>query len=365
MSLLLRAARGAILGAIGRLRSAPAAGPRGGRAAARGALVWALVAIAVGHVAFVGLADTFAPEVYDPQYGARLARLRAARAEHPDRPLLVVLGSSRTYQLFRPEQMAPLETPDGRAVLPFNFSRTAGGPIYCRFAYGRLRREGLAPDFAVIELMPAFFVKNFEQVFLPMTTANELSDLVAYTSPDRAAKHYARYRYVPWRSNRAGVVRRFAPAWALPFAFEDPAGLDRLGGEGRVLAWAPDDQRAAAHARTVARVVTLTTNYRIDPGEDRAMRDLLRACRAAGTRAVLVLTPESTAYRAAYAPGALAVIDEYAAKLGRECGVPVIDARRWLPDTHFFDGDHPLLAGQALFTERLHREVLVPLVAGR
>ena len=58
-------------------------------------------------------------------------------------------------------------------------------------------------------------------------------------------------------------------------------------------------------------------------------------------------------------------MDEYAAGLAREFGVRVIDARRWLPDAQFFDGDHPLLSGQATFTERLHREVLVPFVAGR
>ncbi len=364
MSLLLRATRGILFGATGRAGSARPA-PRGSRTRARPALVWAVVALAVGHVAVVALADAFAPEVYDPQYGARLARLKAARAEHPERPLLVMFGSSRTYQLFRPEQMASLETADGRTVLSFNFSRTAGGPIYCRLAYGRLRRQGLTPDYAVIELMPAFFVKNFEQMFLPAATADELPDLAAYTSPDRAAKFYARTRYVPWRANRAGFVRRFAPAWAIPFPQEDPAGLDRLGGEGRLLVWAPEDFRAASHARTLDRVARLTANYRIDPGEDRAMRDLLAECRAAGTRAVLLLTPESTAYLAAYAPGALAVVNEYAERLGGEYGVPVVDARRWLPDELFFDGDHPILAGQALFTDRLYREVLVPLVAGR
>jgi len=139
MSLPVRAARGtrlvAILTAIGR-RAERRSVPRAARA--RSAVRWGLAAIVAANVAFVVLADAFAPEVYDPQYGARLARLKAARAEHPDRPLLVVLGSSRTCQLFRPEQMDPLEAADGRAVLAVNFSRTAGGPIYSRLAYGRL-----------------------------------------------------------------------------------------------------------------------------------------------------------------------------------------------------------------------------------
>jgi hypothetical protein len=364
VSLLLRATRGAILGAIGRFTARRPVPRRAGRAA-RAALLWAIAALAVGNIAFVGLADCFAPEVYDPQYGARLARLRAARAEHPDRPLLVVLGSSRTCQLFRPEAMAPLETADGRTVLPFNFSHHACGPIYCRLAYGRLRRQGLTPDYAVVELMPVFFVRRFESFFNPAATADELPDLVAYTAPDRAAKFYARYRYVPWRANRAGVVRRFAPVWSIPFPHDDPNNLDRLGGDGGLLWWASDETRNTHTARTVAKNVQLTANFRIDPGADRALCDLLRECREAGTRVVLVRTPESTAYQAGYAPGTIAAMDEYAARLGRDFGVPVIDARGWLPDDHFFDGDHPLMPGQALFTERFHREVLVPLVSGR
>lgn len=362
MSLLLRAERGAIPVPVGRrVPKRPAPG-RDRRSAARASLVWAIVAFAVGSVALVGLADRFAPEVYDPQYGARLTRLRTARAERPERPLLVVLGSSRTCQLFRPEHMPPLETPDGQSVLPFNFSRPGGGPIYCRLAYSRLRREGLTPDFAVIELMPAFFVKGYEQMFPPAATADELPDLAAYTSPDRAAKFYARYRSVPWRANRAGLVRRYAPVWSIPFAFEDPDELDALGGDGRLFVCVSDETRAA---RAVANTARLTAGYRIDPGADRAMRDLLRDCRDTGTRVVLIRTPESTAYQTAYGPGAAAVVDNYAAELAREFGVRVIDARGWLPDAQFFDGDHPLLAGQGAFTGRLHREVLVPLVAGR
>ncbi|MBN9122342.1 MAG: hypothetical protein J0I06_24915, partial [Planctomycetes bacterium] len=290
--------------------------------------------------------------------------LRAARAEHPDRPLLVVMGSSRTCQAFRAEALPPLETPDGRTVLPFNLSRHACGPIYCRLAYGRLPRQGLTPDYAVVELMPVLFVRKFEQVFNTAATADELPALAAYTSPDRAAKFYVRNRYVPWRANRSGILRWFAPTWAIPFAAEDPDWLEPLGGDARVPTWVSDENRAVLTARTVARTKTLTVDYGIDPGQDRAMRDLLRACREAGTRVVVIRTPESTAYRTAYGPGTEAIVDEYAARLGRECGVPVVDARRWLSDDQFFDGDHPLLSGQVTFTARLHREVLVPLVAG-
>ena len=44
---------------------------------------------------------------------------------------------------------------EGRTVLPFNFSRNGGGPVYSRLAYSRLCQKNLKPDWLVIELMPA------------------------------------------------------------------------------------------------------------------------------------------------------------------------------------------------------------------
>jgi hypothetical protein len=312
----------------------------------------------------VALADVFAPEVYDPEYAARLKRLRARHAERPDRPMLVVLGSSRTISLFRAESLPPLTTPDGREVLSFNFSRSGGGPVYSRFAYQRLRRQNLTPAWIVVELMPLLFLHDTERYFYYFVTADELGDLRRYTSDRRAIGCYAKYRYLPWRSNRAGLLRAFAPAWSLPFDGVDPESLDRLGGARppNVIA---DDARRAADARVAANLANLTQGYRIGPGSEQAFRDLLHDCRSAGTRVVVVRTPESSALRAAYPPESRAALAEYQDRLRREFGVILVDATAWLPDTQFVDGHHSLAGGQAIFTERLHREVLVPLVAGK
>src|SRR5262245_63606875 len=113
------------------------------RRGARGVLIWTAAVFAIVQIAMVAGADMLAPEVYDPEYAARLTRLQARHAEHPDRPLLVLLGSSRTCQLFRPEQLPPIEDANGRVVLPFNFSRLGGGPVYSRLAYSRLCQKNL------------------------------------------------------------------------------------------------------------------------------------------------------------------------------------------------------------------------------
>jgi hypothetical protein len=79
---------------------------------------------------------------------------------------------------------------------------------------------------------------------------------------------------------------------------------------------------------------------------------------------VLVLTPESREFRSWYAPGSEAQIQAVCARLARDHGTRIVDARTWVPDEDFMDGHHVLPAGAAVFTRRLAREVLTPLVTG-
>lgn len=337
-----------------------------GRRTARAIIIWGVVAFIAVQAAVAASADLLAPEVYDPEYAARLARLQGRHAEHPDRPLLLMLGSSRTGQLFRPEQLPPFTDADGRTVLPFNFSRNGGGPVYSRLAYARLCHQGLKPDWVIIELMPALLTARYERFFYTSITAHELRDLARYISGRRAVGCYAKLHVLPGYKNRTGLLRSIAPSWAMPTGVEDPeTNIDRLGGEGkRIRPSMPDADRRAEDARVSAGYAEILAHFQIDPGADRAFRDLLSACRDNGTRAIVIRTPESTTFRAGYRPEALTTIDAYARDLTREFGVPIVDASVWLPDEQFEDGHHPLLAGQTAFTDRLHREVLVPLVAG-
>jgi hypothetical protein len=318
-------------------------------------------------VTVVVAGDCFAPELYDPEYSARLTRLQAQRAEHPDERLFVMLGSSRTTQLFRPERLPALTAADGRKVLPFNFSRSGGGPVYSRLAFSRLCQLGLKPDWVVVELMPALLTNRYERFFYTGVTASELSELARYISGRRAIGFYAKLRLLAGYKNRVALLRKFAPSWVIPMGDNDPAlSIDELGGEGRRIR--PKMDAAVQHAEDV-RVSTaygqILADYKIDPGADRAFRDLLRSCKEAGVGVVVLRTPESSTFRAVYQPSALTTLDAYLADLMREYAVRVVDAREWLPDNEFEDGHHPLLPGQTRFTDRLYGEVLVPLVSGQ
>ena len=178
--------------------------------------------------------------------------------------------------------------------------------------------------------MPALMTARYERFFYTSITAGELRDLARYISGRRAVGFYAKLHVLPGYRNRTGLLRTIAPSWVMPGGAEDPeATIDALGGEGtRIRPSMPDADRRAEDARVSAGYAAILADYRIDPGADRALRDLLRACHSNGTKAVVIRTPESTTFRAAYRPDALATLDTYTAGLRGEFGVQVVDARR-------------------------------------
>jgi hypothetical protein len=89
---------------------------------------------------------------------------------------------------------------------------------------------------------------------------------------------------------------------------------------------------------------------------------MLTICRRRNIRALLLLMPEGSEFRSWYPPGSGPLIDRYLAVLGRQYGVPVIDARKWMADRYFFDSHHLLSKGATQFTQRLGQQVLEPFL---
>src|SRR5262249_44920794 len=103
----------------------------------------------------------------------------------------------------------------------------------------------------------------------------------------------------------------------------------------------------------------------VSPVSDGALRELLATCRREGIRVALVGLPEAAGMRDLYPPEEWHQVAGSLLRLGREQGVPVIDARAWVGDGGFCDPVHLCHAGAAAYTERLGREVIGPLVEGR
>src|SRR5581483_9834485 len=93
-------------------------------------------------------------------------------------------------------------------------------------------------------------------------------------------------------------------------------------------------------------------------------REILATCRQEGIAAGLVVLPEARWFRDLYPPAARAEVADYLGRLGRECQVPVIDARDWVADEDFADGYHLRPGGATAFTTRFGADVLRPLLVG-
>jgi hypothetical protein len=335
---------------------------------ARVALACFALAFVAGLAAF-RLALARRPAIGDPEFGRKLDSLRANVDKAPDRPLVVMLGSSRVATGFRPDALPRLASPDGREVAAFNYAQVGTGPQVAHLVLRRMLAAGVRPEWVLVEFWPPFWcVDGYLQGYLDGLNLAALDWSATRTLGGylpRARKLYEAWlpaQLGPVFASRAAILSRLGPSWAPKFDPErrlqnvDPSGW-----------WSPretvseaDRTRLSEHYRSV--YAPRLSRFAIRPTPDRALRDVLELCRREGLRAAVVVLPEGDAFRALYPPEALRRIDDYLDRLAAD--VPVIDARRWVADDGFADGHHLLPAGASIFTERLAREALSPLLRG-
>jgi hypothetical protein len=122
-----------------------------------------------------------------------------------------------------------------------------------------------------------------------------------------------------------------------------------------------DRQRLLSLAR--AQYCTTFSEFQPAAVQVEGLRAVLADARRAGIATALFVMPEAKGFQAFYAPGnSPTSMGSWSAGL-RE-GVPLINARDWVPDDGFVDGHHLLADGAALFTDRFGREAVQPLLGG-
>jgi hypothetical protein len=342
--------------------------PRRRVAKSRAALAWALLGFVGIQLALDVVVVARHPEVYDQEFGRRLALLRQRQAEEPGRPLMLLVGSSRTVMSFLPEKLPPLRTTSGEQALPFNFSHLGAGPAMNLLEVRRLLRNGIRPQWLVVEVMPSQLGDDNQTVVISTASASDLSVTRRYRNPWQVYGYFVRNQLVPCYKHRMYLAHHAVPAWVPPADWEkNDIPLGALGGD---YAWqavantTPDEVRLRTERARVGYFPTLQ-NLRVVDMSDRAMRELLELCRGQGIAVALLLTPEGSAFQNWYSPEARRCVDDYCDAVSREYGVPLIDGRDWLDDTAFADSHHVTLAGAEAFTQRLGREVLQPLIEGK
>jgi hypothetical protein len=344
--------------------------PRARSKRASRALAWSVLWFVAAQFA-VRTAIHLRPELADREFGRKVAELRRMRAAAPDRPLVLMLGSSRVATGFRPGCLPRIGAEPKQEPLLYNFAQVGSGPEMALLSLHRLVALKVRPDWVLVEFWPPTWttqrsLKEFsEQINIAALDRESVRLLARYVArPRRLRRDWLAAQWVPLYFNRDVLLHRLAPALTLKQGEDDRRcrDLDRFGW------WSPT--RAVdrtEHQRLVERYRRFYTprlqSFHIEPTPDRALRALLELCRREGIRASLVVLPEGSEFRTLYPPEALQDVTAYLARVERECGVSVIDARRWVGDDGFIDGHHLLPSGATVFTRRLAGEVLQPLLA--
>lgn len=341
------------------------------RSRARAMLAWGLVFFACSQLALAVIMDRRHAVLRYPEYGRKLAALRARLAKQPGRPLLLALGSSRTETALRPQALLRCRPQASERPVVFNFGLIQADPLMELLCLRQLLAEGIRPTWLVIEVTPPFldqspaFVQERWRNTIARMGWNDLWVLRRYQCRLRhLLVPWSLSRLTPCFSHRRNLLNRYAPDWLPPQARPDAGRTDK-GGWFALSDTLSEVSRRQALEQTRREYAPSLAHFHVSPLPDQALRELLAVCRKEGIRALLVLMPESTEFRSWYPQETRAELQSYLARLTRTYGVPLIDARTWVPDTGFLDGHHLLVTGAATFSERLGHEVLEPLWEGQ
>jgi hypothetical protein len=281
------------------------------------------------------------------------------RAGQPDRPFVLVLGSSRTAFGVCAGRLSA----DPHGPLVFNAGMLGAGPILQQVFLRRLLASGTRPDLVCLEVMPAMLStgdgRRLEEAKLnpARLSARELSWVYRlYDNPGKLLRCWLPARLLPTTRHQEelrqvlGLNEQLTAHEANRYAGVDGHGF-------RVLKYAVTPEERAACVR-IARGEYTVSDDRLADGPVRALVSLLELCRAEGIRTVLVVPPEGEVFRTFYPAGLSRNVDALLARLVREFQVPVCDARYWVKEEDFWDSHHLLPEGAARYTDRLGREVL-------
>lgn len=333
---------------------------RGSRKSARSAIAAFALATLVLNIAAACLLDGTRLGLRDPEYSRRIARLRQRIAANQDRPLVLVVGSSRTAMGVRPGEWEASRPATNREPLLFNLGMIGGGPLLERIVIQRALADGIQPAAVLLEYWPPLFDRPRNE--LPVVSVDRLSARESETLATYCASDWPANRLNPVYGTRSRLLSQLLPRWL-------PAGirLDWTWSELDEWGWKSgcDFQPGPSESRTIlvkqARGVftSIFETYRNDPRQERAFRDALAELQSRGIPVGLIYMPEASEFRQLYpAPIEQSCRQQFEQLIG-EFQVPCIDARTWMADDLFSDGFHLTRIGAAEFTRKLG-----PLLSG-
>jgi hypothetical protein len=334
---------------------------------ARSAFLWTLLFFVLFQLSGAVSVERWLPDARDPDFTLKLAYLQSHRRQAPDRPLVLMLGSSRTSLCFQAGSVQASR--GGSPALAFNFGLSGGGPFMELLCLRRLLAAGIRPDLLLVEVLPAMLnqpgQRPLEEQWLQggRMRLSEIARLEQYLSdPARSMRRWYRSRFLPWPALHRSFQALLVPGWVEPPTGPGEGQVDAHGWEAHFLKGVTEEQRR--HLLEIAR-----GQYRDSMGDFHlaeqpvhTLHALLDLCHREAIPVALVLMPEGTEFRAMYPTEVTVGLYHFLSEFSREWNVPLIDARQWVPDRDLWDAHHALPSGAAIFTARLEREVIRPLL---
>jgi hypothetical protein len=347
------------------------------RQRSRAVLVWGFGLYAAAQLALVLALVFWHPTWTESWQAHKWEQLRQLTAREPDRPLVVMLGSSRTDGEFDAARFDGLPGPGGKPILAYNFGMPMAGPLRERLYLEEMLAAGIRPRAVLIEFVPillnrrrAGMISEEDWTLAPWLSLSEVRSLWHYWShPGRKGRDWLEARLAPWYAFRKDLIQSACTEWF-------PAAED-----GRLLpAWHwkrwPHDARGFSIPRLFSpeeltpcwvgaceRYMPSLKHLEPGPLPVQALRDLLARCRREQIATVLIFMPESGMFRSWYRPGGLDEARHLFGELSREYGALAIDASEWISDWDFGDGHHLQGEGTQVFTDWLIA-ALRPFLAG-
>ncbi len=331
------------------------------RQSGRAVVLWALALYALAQPVLLTMMLLWHPTLYETAIRAKRGQLRELVAAAPDRPLLLMLGSSRTEAAFQAGRLDGLPGPGGRPWRAYNFGVPTSGPLRQGLHLREMLESGTRPRLLLVEYLPPLLNQPRRGITSEENWAE--SPWMSATQLRRLWPYFA----APGRKGHDWLLGRLAAAYAFRYSIQSataPSGTIARPAYTAHDAWgwrlpelATPEFLAGVWGVACNMYPDSLRQFRLGAGPCRAMRDVLELCRRERIPAVLVLTPESTTFRGWYSPEGREGPQRFLEELRAEYGVPVLDAREWLPDEDFVDGHHVTAEGACAFTLRLRDEL--------
>jgi hypothetical protein len=332
---------------------------------ARRSLLWGAGILLIAHLVLATVVEAGLPQLREPEYGYRLVRVRQQVRANPDRPLVVVLGTSRSQNAINPHAMGFLEEPGSPIV--FNFGQSGASPVHLRLTLQRLQADEVRPAAVLVEFVPATLVVPgpADRLFLnsaPRLTADDLKRVEPYCSdPSALRRVWIVDRLNAFHSQRLVIVSHLAPRWLTwgqrldhQWSMTDASGF---------CPYPTNDlefHRPTRQAHVRAEYVWALQHLEVSELSVRAYRDLVSDCRAHGIPVAFFITPESPTFRSWYVPESWVTLAEFTRMLTDELGCPVFAAPTDFAEEDFADGHHMLPKPAARFSRQLADQHLKP-----